>query len=354
MTQPKSKNISNFTKKYVVGIVGATGAVGEEIVRVLEEVSFPLERIVPLASKNSIGKSIEVQGKEVAVLETTDEVFSEQGIEIAFFSAGGSVSERYAPSAAKSGALVIDNTSFFRLDREVPLVVPEVNPQDIANFAKKNIIANPNCSTIQMVQALAPLHKAFGIERVDVSTYQAVSGAGKKGMEELVLQMQKFFAFELDSVSPSVFPHRIALNVIPHIDVFMENDYTKEEMKMIKETHKIMHADFPISATCVRVPVLRSHSESITVRFSCEVSAKDAKDALKSAQNIVLIDEPQNGLYPMPTIATDTNETYVGRVRVDNFDKKILHFWCVADQIRVGAATNAVRIAQKWCEMQKN
>ena len=353
MIQPKAKNISYCAKKYVVGIVGATGAVGEEIVHVLEEVDFPLEKIIPLASKNSLGKSIEAQGKEIAVLETTDEVFAEQGIEIAFFSAGGSVSERYAPSAAKSGALVIDNTSFFRLDREVPLVVPEVNPQDIADFAKKNIIANPNCSTIQMVQALAPLHKAFGIERVDVSTYQAVSGAGKKGMEELVLQMQKFFAFELDSTSPSVFPHRIALNVIPHIDVFMENDYTKEEMKMIKETHKIMHADFPISATCVRVPVLRSHSESITVRFSCEVSAKEAKDALKSAQNIVLIDEPQNALYPMPTIATDTNETYVGRVRVDNFDKKILHFWCVADQIRVGAATNAVRIAQKWCEMQK-
>ena len=353
MAQPKSKNFHN-KKKYVVGIVGATGAVGEEIITVLDEMQFPYYKIIPLASKNSVGKSVNIAGEEIKVRETTDEIFSKEGIEIAFFSAGGSVSERYAPSAAKSGALVIDNTSFFRLEKDVPLVVPEVNAGDIALWQKRGIIANPNCSTIQMVQALAPLHKEFEITRVDVSTYQAVSGAGKKGMEELVSQMQKFFAFELDSALPSVFPHRIALNAIPHIDVFQDNGYTKEEMKMIKETHKIMHADFPISATCVRVPVLRSHSESISITCKNKVTYAKAREILESAPNIVVVDNPSTNLYPMPSIATDTDETYVGRIRVDCFNPHILHFWCVADQIRVGAATNAVRIAQKWCEMQES
>ena len=212
---------------------------------------------------------------------------------------------------------------------------------------------NPNCSTIQMVQVLAPLHNAFKIKRVDVSTYQAVSGAGKKGMEELVLQMQKFFEFNMDSVEPKAFPHRIALNLIPHIDVFLDNDYTKEEMKMVNETNKIMHSEFAVSATCVRVPVLRSHSESITIAFEQEVSAEEAREVLRKAESVVVIDSPKEKSYPMPSLATDTDETYVGRIRVDNYDKKILHLWCVADQIRVGAATNAVRIAQKWAEMQK-
>ncbi len=259
---------------------------------------------------------------------------------------------RFVPSAAKAGAVVIDNTSYFRMDKDVPLVVPDVNPKDIAFWDKKGIIANPNCSTIQMVQVLAPLHKAFKIKRVDVSTYQAASGAGKRGMEELVLQMQAFFAFKLDEAQPQIFPHRLALNVIPHIDVFMSNDYTKEEMKMINETHKIMHADFPLSATCVRVPVLRSHSESISITFESEVSAKQVREILLESPYIVLCDNPQEKLYPMPILATETDQTYVGRVREDNFDKHIVHLWCVADQIRVGAATNAVRIAQKWIEMQ--
>lgn len=335
-------------REYVIGIVGASGAVGEEIIKVLEEQDFPVKKLVPLASARSAGELVEFRGKSYEILQTTNEVFAKQGIEIVFFSAGGSVSERYAPSAAKSGALVIDNTSFFRLEKDVPLVVPEVNAGDIALWQKRGIIANPNCSTIQMVQALAPLHKEFEITRVDVSTYQAVSGAGKKGMEELVSQMQKFFAFELDSALPSVFPHRIALNVIPHIDVFQDNGYTKEEMKMIKETHKIMHADFPISATCVRVPVLRSHSESISITCKNKVTCTKAREILESAPNIVVVDNPSTNLYPMPSIATDTDETYVGRIRVDCFNPHILHFWCVADQIRVGAATNAVRIAQKW------
>lgn len=339
-------------KEYVVGVVGASGAVGEEIFNVLEEHKFPVSRIVPLASERSVGKEIEFNAQTYKILETTDEVFAKEGIHIAFFSAGGAVSERFVPSAAKAGAVVIDNTSYFRMDKDVPLVVPDVNPQDIAFWDKKGIIANPNCSTIQMVQVLAPLHKAFKIKRVDVSTYQAASGAGKRGMEELVLQMQAFFAFKLDEAQPQIFPHRLALNVIPHIDVFMSNDYTKEEMKMINETHKIMHADFPLSATCVRVPVLRSHSESISITFESEVSAKQVRDILLESPYIVLCDNPQEKLYPMPILATETDQTYVGRVREDNFDKHIVHLWCVADQIRVGAATNAVRIAQKWIEMQ--
>ncbi|EEO24537.1 MULTISPECIES: aspartate-semialdehyde dehydrogenase [Helicobacter] len=333
-------------KEFVVGIVGVTGAVGEELLRILDERDFPVKRLVPLASARSAGDSIEFKNQKIKVLETTDSVFKDEGIEIAFFSAGGSVSERFAKSAVEAGAIVIDNTSFFRMQDSIPLVVPEVNPEDIKKDS--TIIANPNCSTIQMVHVLAPLHKAFGIERVDVSTYQAVSGAGKKGMEELIMQMQKFFAFELDSVIPKAFQHRIALNLIPHIDTFLDNGFTKEEMKMINESQKIMHANFEISATCVRVPILRSHSETLSIRFKDEVNADKAREILKKAESVVVIDSPSDNEYPMPLIATDTDETFVGRIRVDNYDKRILHLFCVADQVRVGAATNAVRIAEKW------
>lgn len=333
-------------KEFVIGIVGVTGAVGEELLRILDERDFPVKRLVPLASARSAGDSIEFKNQKIKVLETTDSVFKDEGIEIAFFSAGGSVSERFAKSAVKAGAIVIDNTSFFRMQDSIPLVVPEVNPEDIKKDS--TIIANPNCSTIQMVHVLAPLHKAFGIERVDVSTYQAVSGAGKKGMEELIMQMQKFFAFELDSVIPKAFQHRIALNLIPHIDTFLDNGFTKEEMKMINESQKIMHANFEISATCVRVPILRSHSETLSIRFKDEVNADKAREILKKAESVVVIDSPSDNEYPMPLIATDTDETFVGRIRVDNYDKRILHLFCVADQVRVGAATNAVRIAEKW------
>ncbi|TLD85295.1 aspartate-semialdehyde dehydrogenase [Helicobacter sp. MIT 11-5569] len=339
-------------RKYNIAVVGATGAVGEEIFRVLEERDLPINKIVPLASARSVGREVEFQGETIKVKELTHSVFEEEDVEIAFFSAGGSVSAEFAPSAAKAGAVVIDNTSHFRMQHNVPLVVPEVNPNDIALWEKTGIIANPNCSTIQMVQVLAPLHNAFGIERVDVSTYQAVSGAGKKGMEELVMQMQKFFDFSLDSCEPKAFQHRIALNLIPQIDVFLDNDYTKEEMKMVNETNKIMHSDFAVSATCVRVPVLRSHSEAITIKFKQQVSKEQAQEVLKNAESVILVDNPKEHKYPMPTLATDTDETYVGRIRVDNYDKSILHLWCVADQIRVGAATNAVRIAQKWIAMQ--
>ena len=337
-------------KKYNIAVVGATGAVGEEIFRVLEELDFPVADVLALGSSRSAGSDIEFKGKKYKVKELTENTFNEHEIDIAFFSAGGSVSEKYAKFAADSGAVVIDNTSHFRMQPDVPLVVPECNPADVALWKNTGIIANPNCSTIQMVQLLKPLNDAFGITRVDVSTYQAASGAGKEGMEELVTQMQKFFEFKLDECEPKVFAHQLALNVIPHIDVFLDNDYTKEEMKMVNETQKILHKNIEVSATCVRVPVLRSHSEAITITFEREVDAAAARAVLESAPSVVVVDDPSKKLYPMPSIASDTNETYVGRIRSDNFNKRILHLWCAADQIRVGAATNAVRIAQIWAQ----
>ncbi|MFW5618501.1 MAG: aspartate-semialdehyde dehydrogenase, partial [Campylobacter hyointestinalis] len=302
-------------RKYKIAVVGATGAVGEEIFRVLDEMNFPVSSILPLASSRSAGESIEFRGQNYTILELTDSVFEEHEIDIAFFSAGGSISAHFAPLAAASGAVVIDNTSHFRMDPDVPLVVPECNPEDITKWNVKGIIANPNCSTIQMVQVLKPLDDTFGIKRVDVSTYQAASGAGKKGMEELVYQMQKFFEFKLDECEPKAFKHQIALNVIPHIDVFLDNDYTKEEMKMVNETQKILHRNMEVSATCVRVPVLRSHSESITIHFEKDVNVAKAVEVLKNAPSVVVQDDPAHDLYPMPIFASDTNETYVGRIR---------------------------------------
>lgn len=337
-------------KRYNVAVVGASGAVGEELFRILEEQKFPVGNLLPLASARSAGEEIEFCGEKYRIEELTPNVFENRDIDIAFFSAGGSISAEFAKYAVQSGAVVIDNTSHFRMDPKVPLVVPEVNPEDIELWEESGIIANPNCSTIQMVHALKPLDDLYGIKRVDVSTYQAVSGAGKKGMEELVRQMQDFFAFRLDESEVKAFPHRIALNVIPQIDKPQPNGYTKEEMKMVNETAKIMHSEFAVSATCVRVPVLRSHSESITVTFSegVDVSIQEVRSVLENFENVRLIDDIDNSLYPMPTIATDTDYTYVGRIRKDVFASNILHLWVVADQVRVGAATNAVRIAQKW------
>jgi aspartate-semialdehyde dehydrogenase len=338
-------------RKFNVAVVGATGAVGEEILRILEEESFPIANLVPLASANSAGKKISYSGSEVTVLELTETVFEEQDVEIALFSAGGSISAKFAPHAAEAGAVVIDNTSHFRMEENIPLVVPEVNPDDITHWRDTGIIANPNCSTIQMVQALRPLDDEFDIERVDVSTYQAVSGAGKVAMEELVNQMQDFFAFRLEDSKHDVFPHQIALNCLPQIDKFMDNDYTKEEIKMVNETVKIMHKDIAVSATCVRVPVLRGHSESITIRCRKSIDAARAKEVLANAQNIVVVDNPAELEYPMPIASTDKNETFVGRIRKDIHEDNVLHLWVVADNLRVGAATNAVRIAQKWIEL---
>lgn len=337
-----------------VAIVGATGAVGEEMLRVLEEVDFPINRLVPLASARSAGSKIEFKGEEITVKELTETVFEEEEIEIALFSAGGSVSAHYAPFAAEAGAVVIDNTSHFRMDPEVPLVVPEVNPEDISAWKNRGIIANPNCSTIQMVQALKPLDDIFGINRVDVATYQATSGAGKSAMEEMVMQMKDFFAFKLDESEHKKFPHQIALNVIPQIDKFMDNGYTKEEMKMVNETKKIMHKNIEVSATCVRVPVLRGHSEAVTVWFERDIDADSAREALYNGKNIVVMDEPQNSIYPMPITVVDKDETFVGRIRKDIYRDNVLHMWVVADNLRVGAATNAVRIAQKWLEMEES
>jgi len=339
-------------KKYNVAVVGANGAVGEEVLRVLEEVDFPINKLTPLASARSAGKTVEFQGQEVTILELTDDVFAQEEVEIAIFSAGGSVSAEFAPAAVKAGAVVIDNTSHFRMQENVPLVVPEVNPEDIAKWRETGIIANPNCSTIQMVQTLKPLDEAYDLVRVDVATYQATSGAGKSAMEELVNQMQAFFAFKLDEAEVKAFNQQIALNVIPQIDVFMDNGYTKEEMKMVNETTKIMHKEIALSATCVRVPVLRGHSEALTLTFDSEVSANEAREILSKAPNIVIVDDPSKALYPMPKDCVDANETFVGRIREDNYANNMLHMFIVADNLRVGAATNAVRIAQKWVEME--
>jgi len=339
-------------KKYNVAVVGANGAVGEEILTLLQEIDFPLNKLLPLASARSLGKTVNFNDEELPIVELTHTIFEEHNIEIALFSAGGSVSAEFAPSAVKAGAVVIDNTSHFRMDTNIPLVVPEVNPHDIAKWKQTGIIANPNCSTIQMVQALKPLDEAYDLVRVDVSTYQATSGAGKTAMEELVTQMQDFFAFKLDESEHKAFNQQIALNVIPQIDVFTENAYTKEEMKMVNETVKIMHKDIQLSATCVRVPTLRGHAEALTLTFDSEVTADEARELLSRAPNIVVVDNPNDALYPMPATCVDKNETFVGRIRNDIYSKNMLHMFVVADNLRVGAATNAVRIAQKWIELE--
>lgn len=343
-------------RKFNVAVVGATGAVGEELFRVMEAYDFPVNNIVPLASANSAGSKIEYIGKEYTVLELTETAFEENEVDIAFFSAGGSISEKFAKYAVEAGAVVIDNTSHFRMDPKVPLVVPEVNPEDIRLWRETGIIANPNCSTIQMVLSLKPLDELYGIKRVDVSTYQAVSGAGKAGMEELVKQMQAFFAFNLDDAKKEAFAHQIALNVIPQIDVAQENGFTKEEMKMVNETQKILKKNIQVAATCVRVPVLRSHSESITVTFNedVDVSVGEVRTALEEFENVEVIDDLENNAYPMPIVSTDTDITYVGRIRKDVYAPNIVHYFNVADQVRVGAATNSVRIALKWIEMEND
>ena len=345
-----------MARKYNVAVVGASGAVGEEIFRILEERNFPLGDLLPLASARSVGIEVECQGRTFKIEELTETVFDGRDIDIAFFSAGGSVSAHYAKYAVEAGAVVIDNTSHFRMDPDVPLVVPEVNPEDIELWRESGIIANPNCSTIQMVLALKPLYDLYGgIKRVDVSTYQATSGAGKSGMEELVRQMQDFFAFRLDESEHKAFMHQIALNVIPQIDKPQPNGYTREEMKMVNETNKIMHSDIAVSATCVRVPVLRSHSEAVTVTFNegVSVDVDKCRLALSEFPDVEVMDDLEHGVYPMPIVATDTDITYVGRIRKDIFADNILHMWVVADQLRVGAATNAIRIAEKWIELEE-
>jgi len=327
-------------KKYNVAIVGATGAVGQEFLKILAERKFPVGELKLLATARSAGKVINWQGKDYIVEETRPDAFA--GMDIALF-AGGSASTEFARDAVDRGAVVIDNSSAFRMDPDIPLVVPEVNPEDVKWH--KGIIANPNCSTIIMAVALKPLHNASNITRDVVSTYQAVSGAGREGIEELENQTKQLGHGGV--VEPQIFPYQIAYNLIPRIDVFQEGDYTKEEWKMVKETQKIFHTEeMAITATTVRVPVYRSHSESINIETETKLTPAEAKSVLSKAKGVVVIDDPSKDLYPLPLTAADTDEVYVGRIREDFSIPNGLNLWVVGDQIRKGAATNAIQIAE--------
>ena len=329
-------------KKLNVAVAGATGAVGNQMISCLEDADFSIKSVKFLASSRSVGRSLRFKGDLIPVEELKEDSF--QGMDIALFSAGGGTSERFAPCAAKDGCVVVDNSSAWRMDPDVPLVVPEVNPHAIAGYTKKGIIANPNCSTIQMVVPLAPIRKKYGIRRIVVSTYQAVSGTGKKAIDELFDQTRAMINFlEYDN---NVYPHRIAFNCLPHIDTFLENGYTKEEMKMVNETRKILEDDtIGITATTVRVPVFYGHSESVNVETKEPVSAEDVRVLLEKAPGIKVVDDPEKNLYPLATDAAGQDLTLVGRIRNDESVANGVNMWIVADNIRKGAATNAVQIA---------
>ena len=326
----------------VVAIVGASGAVGQEFLRVLEERNFPIDEMRLFGSARSAGRTYTFRGKQLTVkeLQHNDDF---KGVDIAFTSAGAGVSREYAETITKFGAIMIDNSSAFRMDEDVPLVVPEANPED-ALMRPRSIIANPNCTTIQMVVALMAIEKISHIRRVHVSTYQAASGAGAQAMAELEQQYRQVLAGE--EVKVEKFPYQLAYNLIPQIDVFTDNGYTKEEMKMYNETRKIMHSDVRVSATCVRVPALRSHSESIWVETEQPVSVEQAREAFAAAPGLVLMDNPAEKEYPMPLYLAGKDPVYVGRIRKDLSDELGLAFWIVGDQIRKGAALNAVQIAE--------
>lgn len=330
-------------RTFTVAVVGATGAVGTEMIRILEEREFPVGRFVPLASERSAGKSVTFLREDIPVQVLDEESF--KGVEIGLFSAGGSVSERFAPVAAEAGCVVVDNTSAFRMDPEVPLVVPEVNAHAIAQYTGKGIIANPNCSTIQMVQVLKPIHDLAKIQRVVVSTYQAVSGTGMKAILELEEQVRAWAASL--PMKSKVYPHQIAFNCLPHIDVFLENGYTKEEMKMINETHKIMEDDsIRVTATTVRVPVITGHSESVNIQTARKVTVEQVREILSKAPGVRVEDEPSQLRYPMPVLAAGGDETWVGRIREDHSIENGINLWVVSDNLRKGAALNAVQIAE--------
>ncbi|MBE6199626.1 MAG: aspartate-semialdehyde dehydrogenase [Rikenellaceae bacterium] len=326
-----------------IAIVGASGAVGQEFLTILNErKDFPIDELVLFGSQRSAGTKYMFRGKEIEVklLQHNDDF---KDVDIALTSAGGSTSVEFAETITKHGTLMIDNSSAFRMDKDVPLVVPEVNPEDALN-APRNIIANPNCTTIQMVVALNAIEKVSHIKRVHVATYQSASGGGAQAMAELKKQNEQLVAGEEPTVNK--FAYQLAYNVIPHIDVFTENDYTKEEMKMYNETQKIMHSDIKVSATCVRVPVMRAHSESIWVETEREISPEEARKAFAEAEGVVLMDEPAEKIYPMPLFIAGKDPVYVGRIRKDISRENGLTFWCVADQIKKGAALNAVQIAE--------
>ncbi|HEX5773959.1 MAG TPA: aspartate-semialdehyde dehydrogenase [Geomobilimonas sp.] len=331
-----------MSKLWNVAVVGATGAVGAQMIECLEERDFPVGKIKYLASARSAGEILEFRGKPVVVEELTHDSF--EGIDIALFSAGGDRSREFCPSAVRAGAVCIDNSSAWRMDPEVPLVVPEVNPHAIAQYTKKGIVANPNCSTIQMVVALKPLHDYAPIKRIVVSTYQAVSGTGKKAIEELHSQIRAMLQGK--PAECTVYPHRIAFNCLPQIDSFKENGYTGEEMKMVNETRKIMEAEIGVTATTVRVPVFYGHSESINIETGKKITVDKARELLQNAAGVELADDPANGVYPMPVDVAGQDLTFVGRIREDESIENGLNLWVVADNIRKGAATNAVQIAE--------
>jgi len=332
-----------MARGFHVAILGATGAVGREFISVLEERDFPVEKLTLLASERSEGEKLEFKDEELTVHAVKAEHF--QGVQIALFSPGATVSREWAPIAAKAGAIVIDNSSAFRSDDDIPLVVPEVNPQALAMAKNRRIVANPNCSTIQMVVALKPLHDAAHIERIVVSTYQSVSGAGHKGVAELEKQVADLMNGR--ETEAKAFVHRIAFNVVPHIDAFTDNGYTKEEMKMVNETRKILgDPTLRISATAVRVPVFFGHSESVNLTTSKKLTADEARALLAKAPGLKVLDDPKNNIYPMPMLAAGDSFTHVGRIREDLSQENGLELFICADNVRKGAALNAVQIAE--------
>ncbi len=333
-----------MTKKINVAIVGVTGAVGEMLLKILQERAFPVENLYPLASERSLGKTVNFARKTLDVLDLA--TFDFTGVDIAFFSAGIDVSREYVPIAAAAGCVVIDNTSCFRYDADVPLVVPEVNPECIAEYTQRNIIANPNCTTIQMVVALKPLYDAVGISRIQVSTYQAVSGSGSKGLRELISQIEELLNGR--SVKPNVYSQQIAFNVLPQIDAFEDNGYTREEMKMVWETRKILKdQSIQVNATAVRVPVLYGHSEAINIELKSPLTVVQARKLLNQAAGVKVVDDPVKAKFPTPLQnAVGHDEVFVGRIRQDISHPCALNLWVVADNVRKGAATNAVQIAE--------
>src|SRR5579885_3510595 len=331
--------------RYNIAVVGATGAVGETLLSILAEREFPVGELIPLASERSAGAKVDFDGKSLTVRDLAGYDFAD--IDIAFFSAGGKVSHEHAPRAAAAGAVVIDNTSEFRYVDDVPLVVSEVNPHAIAQYTQRGIIANPNCSTMQMLVALAPIHRAAQIERINVATYQSVSGAGRSGLEELGRQTAALLNFQ--PAAPSKFPAQIAFNLIPHIDDFQDNGYTKEEMKMVWETRKIMEDEsIQVNPTCVRVPVFYGHSEAVHIETREKITADQARELLRRAPGVVVMDERRDGGYPTAvTEAAHRDAVFVGRIREDLSHARGLDLWIVSDNIRKGAALNSVQIAER-------
>ncbi|MDD3155009.1 MAG: aspartate-semialdehyde dehydrogenase [Victivallaceae bacterium] len=332
-----------MAKEFVVAVAGATGAVGVEMVKTLEKRNFPVSKLKLLASARSAGKTMKFKGADVVIEEMTEASF--QGVDIALFSAGGEISKAFRPAVVRAGAVMIDNSSAFRMDDDVPLVVPEVNPEDVK--WNKGVIANPNCTTAIMLVAVAPLHRAKGLKRLIASTYQAASGAGAKGMDELVLQTRQILNGE--AIEPKAFAHRIAFNLIPHIDSFMPNGYTKEELKMLNESRKMLHLpDLMLSCTSVRIPALRAHSEALNLEFEQPITPEEARAILSKAPGVQLADDPANKVYPMPVDATEKYDVLVGRIRQDisRNDGKGLDIFVSGDQLLKGAALNAVQIAE--------